>query len=245
MDQPLSAADLHIHSRHSDGLNSVREILEYVVSRTTIRVVSITDHDTLAGSWEAMELVDAMRFSLEIIPGTEITTADGHILAYQISQPIPPLRSLKWTAQAIREQGGLWIIAHPMAPLVASVPRRRLLTLRQNGVVPDAIETHNGSVAGRMIRRRAVELNKSHLNLPATGSSDAHILMQIGSCVTLFPGETAADLVRAIRHGRLKPDASRRAIRHDKVPQGPKAFGSAVLALSQRMVWRLGARVAR
>ncbi len=239
-----SAADLHIHSRHSDGLNSVREILDYLVEFTTVKVVSITDHDTLAGSWEAMELIQALTLPLEVVPGVEITTQGGHLLAYDLVEPVPPFRSLEWTIAAVQEQGGLAVIAHPLAPLVASVSRASLLRLKHSGHAPDGLETHNGSIAGRMARRRAASLNRRWLRWTPLGSSDAHILSQLASCVTLFPGSTADELRRALRSGTVRPDTSRTALRLDRLPKGPKAFGMTVLALSHRMVLKLGSRMA-
>lgn len=244
MDTSFSAADLHIHSRHSDGLNTVREILEYLAEFTMVKVASITDHDTLAGSWEAIELVESLKLPLEVIPGVEITTADGHLLAYDLVEAVPPYRSLEWTMAAIREQGGLAVIAHPLAPLVSSASKQTLLRLQRTGHAPHALETHNGSVAGRMARRRALDLNRNHLHWTSVGSSDAHILAQLAGCVTLFPGSTASELRQAIREGTVRPDTTRRAIRMDRVPRGPRAFGNTVLALSHRMVLRLSARMA-
>jgi predicted metal-dependent phosphoesterase TrpH len=244
LDSSFSAADLHIHSRHSDGLNTVREILQHLVTFTTVRVVSVTDHDTLAGSWEAMELTRAMGLPIEVIPGVEITTSEGHLLAYDLLEPVPAHRSLEWTISAVQEQGGIAVIAHPMAPLVASASREALLRLRRAGRAPDGLETHNGSVAGRMSRARAVDFNRKHLNWTTLGSSDAHILAQLASCVTLFPGSSVTDLRNAIKSGAVRPDASKTAIRTDRALRGPRALGSTVVALGHRMVLRLGARMA-
>ena len=47
-------ADLHIHSNHSDGKDSVKEILNVAIKKQ-LDVISITDHDTLNGSLEAID----------------------------------------------------------------------------------------------------------------------------------------------------------------------------------------------
>jgi predicted metal-dependent phosphoesterase TrpH len=53
-----SKADLHIHTRHSDGLASVPDVLEYASTRTDLRVVAITDHNTLEGALLAKSIED-------------------------------------------------------------------------------------------------------------------------------------------------------------------------------------------
>jgi predicted metal-dependent phosphoesterase TrpH len=45
-----SKADLHIHTRHSDGLASIPQVLDYVAGHTDLRVIAITDHNTLEGA---------------------------------------------------------------------------------------------------------------------------------------------------------------------------------------------------
>ncbi|PKL74144.1 MAG: hypothetical protein CVV27_21995, partial [Candidatus Melainabacteria bacterium HGW-Melainabacteria-1] len=53
-----SKADLHIHSNHSDGLAKIPEIMEYVASETDMKVIAITDHNTIEGALFAQSLQD-------------------------------------------------------------------------------------------------------------------------------------------------------------------------------------------
>jgi len=83
--------DLHIHSTCSDGRFSVYEIFEEA-RRRSIKVLAITDHDTIACQPEAIEL--AKNYSFRYIPGIELTAycsipgynegqnAQIHMLAY-------------------------------------------------------------------------------------------------------------------------------------------------------------------
>ncbi len=63
----------HVHSRHSDGKHSVRKILSEAV-RKKIDIISITDHDTLNGSFEAIKIVNEEHLHIKVTPGIEVST---------------------------------------------------------------------------------------------------------------------------------------------------------------------------
>jgi predicted metal-dependent phosphoesterase TrpH len=82
--------DLHIHSTASDGTYSPSEILQ-LASRSGLRAIAITDHDTLDGSRQALE--SGIPTGLRFITGVEISTQPAmgwesggslHILGYGI-----------------------------------------------------------------------------------------------------------------------------------------------------------------
>ena len=66
----MGKADFHMHTSLNDGTATVREMLNYVRDRTDLDVISITDHDRLTGSYQALELANEYKF--EILPGAEI-----------------------------------------------------------------------------------------------------------------------------------------------------------------------------
>ena len=63
-------ADLHMHTKLSDGNLSVEELL-VLCKRKGLRCISITDHDNLDSYNLAVE--PAKEIGLEIIPGIEIS----------------------------------------------------------------------------------------------------------------------------------------------------------------------------
>lgn len=84
------AVDLHLHTHHSDGSWSPRQLVEEAI-KLRFRHIAITDHDTTAGIAEATEVAGDQ---IEIIPGIEINTVlkrdgqddfDVHILGYFIT----------------------------------------------------------------------------------------------------------------------------------------------------------------
>src|SRR5208337_4344080 len=124
----ISLADLHMHTTASDGTLSPQALVNAVLllqrhmKEPVLRVIAITDHDTLAGAWTALEFQRALRAEaeLQIIPGAEISSADGHIIALNIRKNITKRLSAAATIDAIHDQGGLAIAAHPYAyfPLI-------------------------------------------------------------------------------------------------------------------------------
>ncbi|MBX7150230.1 PHP domain-containing protein [bacterium] len=75
--------DLHMHSVHSDGQLPIRSIIDFAAG-AGLRAIAITDHDTVEGVDEAMQL--GREKGLEIISGVELSATienrDIHILGY-------------------------------------------------------------------------------------------------------------------------------------------------------------------
>src|ERR1041385_2232712 len=109
----MGLADLHIHTIYSyDGTAPVAAVLDRAKA-VRLNVIAITDHDEIKGSLKAFDL--APRFGIEVIPGLEITTAEGDLLALFVTEKIEPNLSLIGTLMKVGEAGGICIIPHPMA----------------------------------------------------------------------------------------------------------------------------------
>ncbi len=202
----FSTTDLHMHTTYSDGAASVRAVVEHVATCTPFRVVAITDHDTTAGAREAQRY--ASQAGIEVIIGSEISTAQGHLLALFIERDIPPGQSVAATIRAIHAQGGLAIAAHPYDVIVPSMGRHGLLAHVRSGLWNlDGIEAFNASLwlpRNNVSARAAV----AQLGIAALGGSDSHHLNTIGSGYTRFPGSSASDLYRAIQTAQTVPDGT-------------------------------------
>lgn len=77
--------DLHLHTTASDGKLSPAALVA-LVSGVGLRVISVTDHDTVSGLFEAREA--AQKLGVRLIDGIEITAVeddrDVHVLGYFI-----------------------------------------------------------------------------------------------------------------------------------------------------------------
>ncbi|MBI3287383.1 MAG: phosphotransferase [Chloroflexi bacterium] len=200
----MGKADLHIHSTASDGLASVPEILEHVEAHTDLDLIAIADHDMLEGSLEARELAAHKTYRFQVMVGVEITTLEGHLLAYDIEKPIRMLQPLARTIERVAAQGGFCVIPHPMSWLTRSLGQRgirRLLSDPHLRAVVWGIEVFNPSLAGRVTYRKAMALNRREFGLGEFAGSDAHLWEHIGRSYTVFPGRNADDFRRALREG--------------------------------------------
>ncbi len=207
-------ADIHIHSVYSDGAADIPAILEHVSAHTDLDVIAITDHDTLEGSLRARDM--AHRYPVDVIPGMEVSSAHGHILALFIESPIPPGLPAAETIARIHEQNGLAVAAHAVEPFSTGLlsPRPRLLRLRDVYAVHlDALEAFNASLTIPPIAWLGL-LAARHLGVAVTAGSDAHYLGTIGLGVTRFPGHTAEHFCRALVQRATEIDGVRYALRH-------------------------------
>jgi predicted metal-dependent phosphoesterase TrpH len=192
----LSKADLHLHTNLGDGTASPRRVLEIAKARG-LKVIAVTDHDHFEGAKHVQELVEREDWGIEVIWGCEVTTRQGHLLGLFINRRIKFLTHVEGAIDAIKEQGGLVVIPHPMGRLVPSLTRRKIEALLTCGYPIDGIELYNPSPANASVRNQVRQLNQQW-GFAATGSSDAHFWQHIGAGYTLFPGETSDDVRQAI-----------------------------------------------
>jgi hypothetical protein len=195
----MGRADLHMHTTVSDGLMSVQALLDHVARRGVLDVIAVTDHDRLDASLWAYARRE--RYPFDIVPGVEVSTAEGHVLALWVTTPIPMGLSLTETCAVIHEIGGTAILAHPYFAQMGEV-RRAWHTYKHDpsylvraGL--DGLETFNASVVIPGSNRKAAQV-AAQIGLATTGGSDAHTLNAVGTGVTHFVGSTADDLRRAL-----------------------------------------------
>ena len=199
----MGTADLHIHSIYShDATTTVRAILKQAAD-VGLDVLAVTDHDEIRGSLEAVKL--APEYGLEAIPGAEVSTKDGHLVALFI-QTLPPAgMSIVETLIHIGNQGGIAIAPHPFNNLPNSLSMEAVLGALANPRAKGAlrgIETHNMGTQNfdKVARKIAV-----YLPLAKIAASDAHIYWAVGAGRTEFPGKTAQDLRTALENNATVP----------------------------------------
>ncbi len=195
----MGSADLHIHTIYSwDGTSSVSGVLKFASINAHLNVIAITDHDEIEGALQAIEL--APSFGIEVIPGSEISTRDGHLLALFIHNKIPRGLTLEESVLLVREQGGICIAPHPGARGANSLSAESIRAALANPLVKEAllgIEIFNASIFHQRSNYSAWSLGQS-LHLAWVGNSDSHILKTIGMGATRFPGKTALDVRQAL-----------------------------------------------
>ena len=150
--------DLHTHSFFSgDGVSSPEEIITAARAKG-LHGFAITDHNTC----EAVHYLVQKGLMREdgrkvddflIIPGVEVTTADGHLLCIGATLPDPPKlkgRPAREICELIHHCGGLAIPPHPYDLFRAGIRFSVLETLPI-----DAIEVFNAATTLRRYNRYA------------------------------------------------------------------------------------------
>ncbi len=202
----MGLADLHLHTIYSyDGTASLAAVLSRA-KQLGLDVIAITDHDEIAGALKAMELASA--YGVELIPGIEITTADGDLLAYFITEKVEAGLSLVETVLRVRELGGVCVAPHPMAGGMGmkSLKARTILKALRNPQVAETligIEVYNATALDRISNHYA-RILANRLDIAQLGNSDAHVVDAIGLGSTEFEGSTAADLLTALKNKTTK-----------------------------------------
>ncbi|MEW5940387.1 MAG: PHP domain-containing protein [Chloroflexota bacterium] len=200
----MGLADLHVHTIYSyDGTAPVPSVLRRA-REVGLDVIAVTDHDVIEGALRALDL--APKYGVEVIPGIEITTAEGDLLALFVHETIQAGRSLVETVLNVRELGGICIAPHPSARGMGmkSLSVKAIVKALRVPAVADTligIESYNATALDK-VHISAARLLTSRMNLASVGNSDAHVLGAIGLGATEFPGQGAADLLSALRSGQ-------------------------------------------
>jgi len=208
----FSIAALHTHTKHSDGMVSPAELVRQA-GEAQIKVLAITDHDTMTGIAEAEKT--ARKFDIEIVAGEEIQTSlprGLHVLGLFLKHPIPHGHSVLWTIKEIRKQKGLAIIPHPFVSFFRTIPaptaafqKKDLISLVKQTKI-DGIEIGHRFLS-KTTKEKLESFYKNNQKLLGAqiGASDSHFGKDdLLSYFTIFPGKTAQDLYKAIKKRQTK-----------------------------------------
>jgi predicted metal-dependent phosphoesterase TrpH len=192
--------DPHVHSEDSyDGHEPVELLLEQA-AEVGLDGIVVTDHDRIAESLRAAELAPA--YGLVGLPGVEVSTADGHLLALGVRTLPPRGRPLSETVGWVHDAGGVAVVPHPFQRLRHGVSRR---SLADCSPAPDAVETYNSWLVTGIKNRRARRFAERH-GLPGVAASDAHRVGYVGRAYTEVDADerTGAAVLDAFRSGATR-----------------------------------------
>ncbi|MFB6169585.1 MAG: CehA/McbA family metallohydrolase [Haloarculaceae archaeon] len=227
------AIDIHVHSERSyDGHEPAELILEHA-SDIGLDGVVITDHDTVVESRYAAEV--AGEYGLVGVPGVEVSTSEGHLLAIGVTERPDPGRPFAETAAEVRDLGGAVVVPHPFQRSRHGIRRRNL----DEDTPLDAVEAYNSMLFTGYRNRRARKFAEA-FDYPAVGGSDAHYLPNVGRAYTEIEVDadreacTAADVVAAIRRGETSIHGKRTPIRRSARQYAVGALRKGVYELTSR-----------
>lgn len=194
------AIDPHVHSEDSyDGHEPVELILEHAADIELDGVV-VTDHDAIGESLRAAGI--AHEYGLVGVPGVEVSTAVGHLLAIGVDERPEPGAPLGKTVREVRELGGIAVVPHPFQ-------RSRHGVRRRNVDACDGIEVYNSMVFTGYRNRQANRFAERR-GYPKFGASDAHSIRNVGRAYTeIALRDVPADTPAAAIDGETLIDAMR------------------------------------
>ena len=177
--------DLHVHSRFSADSVADPEKIIAVARSKGLHGIAITDHNT-SDCVDYLLQKGLMRpdglpvDGFLIIPGQEITTSEGHLLALGLSLPnlkgITPQEAI----QMIHAQGGIAVPPHPYDLFRAGIRENHL-----NHLNYDALEVFNAATTFKRYNQRAFNYAEKR-GLPMTSASDAHHPEAVGTAYSIF-----------------------------------------------------------
>ena len=157
--------DLHLHSQYSeDGNGSPKEIIKSLKKRG-LQGMSITDHNTLEGSLKAMKIAPK---DFIVIPGIEISTLDGHLIALNVYENVEKKLTIEETIDRIIDLGGIPIVPH-LYRNMSGIKKENLLKIKNKISVIEVFNSCSTPQSNLKTARIAKELN-----LGGTGGSDSH-----------------------------------------------------------------------
>jgi hypothetical protein len=195
------SAIVHAHSRHSyDGVGEPAALVEEAI-RLGAHALAITDHDDWQGSLDALEYARSRSKPLLVIPGAEVFTDQGDVLALFVDEDPGPRFALE-LSDAVRARGGVTVLPHPCR---YRTPRPELVAR------VDLIETFNARTP-RAANAAALALAAGK---PQTVAPDAHRVAELGLARIVFEGAPPSSLdevkARSRPHCSTRPARSRPA----------------------------------
>jgi predicted metal-dependent phosphoesterase TrpH len=168
--------DMHIHSKYSDdGLGTPNEIIKSLQNKG-INGMSITDHNTLKGSLNALSIAPK---DFLVITGMEISTKDGHLLAYNIKKEIPKNLPVEETVDKIIDSGGIAVPPH-LYRNMSGIKEKKLNKLL--GKI-STIEVFNSCSVPQSNLKTSMLAKK--IGFGGTGGSDSHMPNYAGYAFTV------------------------------------------------------------
>lgn len=167
----------------------------------------VTDHDAISQLLRAAVL--APDYGLIGIPGAEITTPEGHLLALGVEE-LPTIgHPFAETVREVRDLGGVAIVPHPFQCSKHGAKAGAIVDC-------DGIEVYNAHAMTGLRNRRARTFALAQ-GYPSIGASDAHVVDAIGRAYTELRIESdrfdRESVLAAIRAGETAAFGRRTTLR--------------------------------
>ena len=175
--------------------------------------ICLTDHNHV---WDKAEVEDLRKkYGFPVFRGNEITTDQGDVVVFGLERNIKSIIKLEELRQEVKDAGGFMIVAHPFRGFLTFNVGQLGLTPEKAMERPlfkqvDAVEVLNSKVTAQ--ENDFASKVAEGLDLPETGGSDAHEVVDVGIYATRFAGliKDEKDLITALKGGDYSPVSFRK-----------------------------------
>ena len=176
--RPMIDVDLHMHTDHSPDCATPAASLLEAARQQGLGAIAVTDHNEIAGAFEARDLAAANGDGPKIILAEEVKTADqGEVIGLFLQEKIERGMTLAETIAEIRRQGGLVYVPHPFDRMHTVPDYSDLLEVVED---IDLIEVFNAKVAYAGFNEEAARFAAKY-RIVAGAGSDSHVAQALGS----------------------------------------------------------------
>jgi predicted metal-dependent phosphoesterase TrpH len=201
--------DMHVHeSKYSSDSHFTLEEAVARAKKVGLDAICITNHESSDIFDEAHEYSKKSGFT--VLVGAEILTYEGDLLVFGVKDIPKHKMHASELAKLAAKHKGITISAHPFRNNNRGLGEHiRTVQAHLSGV-----EAFNGSTLPH--HNLSAYTLATELNLPSVGSSDAHILENLGKYATVFQDRVRdeRDLIEAIRQGNVIPTMLREGKYH-------------------------------
>jgi len=184
--------DLHLHTRCSKDSLLAPDRLLAAARRAGMSRIAVTDHNCARAALQLAE-----REPDFVIPGEEILTTRGELLAYFIREEVPPGLTPRAAIERLRAQGAVISVSHPFDRLRGG--HWALHDLQAIAPHVDALEGFNARCFFAGDNTQAQEF-AARCGLPMTAGTDAHAAWEVGRAGLVLPRfATPEELRQALR----------------------------------------------
>ncbi len=196
-------ADLHLHTNYSpDSSISPKVLVEQLCVHPSIKVIAVTDHNTIQGYEKVRELASVYPDVL-VIPGVEVTTPLGDLILLGVEESPPTAQDVNEIISFAKERAGLIVVPHPFRDCGLGNSVRHYAV--------DAIETLNGGTPSH-VNQLAQNLAK-RLGLPGVAGTDAHNIDELWTVYNEVQASMDTDeILKAIKRGLIRVFSTRKSI---------------------------------
>lgn len=193
--------ELHAHTDR-DPLDRIAHSTRQLIDRAAAsgyQALAITLHDTYFDP--ADDDGYARERGVVLIAGIERSIHHRHVLLLNFPASCAAVRDFADIAELKRHSpGGLVIAPHPFYPIASALRGQ----LQRHAALFDAVEVNSMYTRLVNFNRRAIQWARA-TGKPLVGSTDLHVLDQLGTTSTLVAAEADADAIcEAIRAGRTE-----------------------------------------